>query len=131
MADVGLKQRREQSVVLGVITADSMIYNSEKFMRRIFRKGSSLKSDIKFFQLLYLHQFLVTLVLSVTTCSLTSYCVVLTMAMATKKLDGVVVGNKRGAEEMDIHADNHVQNKDNQSGPGDQFAYVERYEMKE
>lgn len=42
------------------------------------------------------------------------------MAMAGKKLDGVV-GNKRGAEEMDIQADNHDQNKDNQSGPGDQF----------
>lgn len=101
MADVGLKQRREQSVVLGVITADSMIYNSEKFVRRIFRKGNSLKSDIKFFQLLYLHQCLVTLVLSVTTCSLTSYCVVLTMAMATKNwtvlLSGINVGERKWA----------------------------------
>lgn len=32
---------------------------------------------------------------------------------------------------MDIQADNHFQNEDNQSGPGDQYAYVERYEIKE
>lgn len=79
-------------------------------MRHIHEKNS-LRSEIKFFQLLlYLHQFLVTLVLPMTTCSQTFHCVVLTIAMATKKLDGVVVGNKRGTEEMDIHPDNHVQN---------------------
>lgn len=65
----------------------------------------------KAYEVKHLHQFLVTLVLPVSTCSLiSSHCVVLTMAMANKKLDGVVVENKRRAEEMDIHADNHVQN---------------------
>lgn len=71
--------------------------------------------------------------LLVTTYLLTFHCKALTMAfkLASNKLDGVVVGSKRGAEEMDPHADNHGQNKDNQNRPDDQFAYVEKYEMKE
>lgn len=52
------------------------------------------------------------------------------MAMVTKKwtvlLSGINVGQKKWTFTQII-----TFKKDNQSGPGDQFAYVERYEIKE
>ena len=49
--------------------------------------------------------------------------------MENKKL-GKVVGGKRGADEMEIHVD-QMQDRVKLNESEDQFAYVERYEMKE
>ena len=57
------------------------------------------------------------------------YCLLALGTMENKKL-GKVVGGKRGADEMEIHVD-QMQDRVKLNESEDQFAYVERYEMKE